>query len=266
MQSQHYIIRGGVEGRERLRILARVMWPTSRILFETAEIRAGMAVLDVGSGGGDVTFELARLVGPTGRVVGLDMDETKLQLARQEAAQQGLDNVAFEPIRLERDTLPPEFDVVYARFLLTHLSDPPAAVRQMRQGLKPGGVLIVEDIDCSGCFCYPDHPSFRRAVELYSKTVRSRGGDPDIGPKLPLLLLDAGLTSVQMNVVQPAGFEGEIKQIMPITLENVADAVIASGLATRDELNSLLADLREQADDRRAVVSNPRVVQAWGRA
>jgi 2-polyprenyl-3-methyl-5-hydroxy-6-metoxy-1,4-benzoquinol methylase len=65
----HYIIRGGVEGRERLRVLARVMRPTTLNLFDRVGIRPGMACLDVGCGGGDVTFELADLVGPKGRVV-----------------------------------------------------------------------------------------------------------------------------------------------------------------------------------------------------
>lgn len=265
MNAEHYIIRGGIEGRERLRILARVMRPTTLELLHRAGIRSGMNCLDVGCGGGDVTFDLARLAGPSGRVRGLDLDEVKLGMARAEATELRLTNAVFERFNLDDGELKPEFDCVYARFLLTHLKDPTAAFRKMRQALKPGGLLIVEDIDCSGCFCYPERASFRRAVELYSKAVRQRGGDPDIGPKLPILLLNAGFADVKMNVVQPAGFEGEIKQIMPLTLENVTDAVIDCGLATRDELTALVADLYEQARDPLAVVSNPRVVQSWGR-
>ena len=77
------------------------------------------------------------------------------------------------------------FDVVYGRFLLTHLPDPAAALANMRERLVPGGVLVVEDIDCTGHFCEPDSPAFRRFVELYTRTVQSRGGDPNIGPRLP---------------------------------------------------------------------------------
>src|SRR5215218_1241077 len=95
MEHQHYLIRGGLEGRERLRIVGRIMRPTTLYLLERAEVTLGMHCLDVGCGGGDVTFELARLVGPSGRVVGIDIDATKLDLARGEAEQQQIGNAAF---------------------------------------------------------------------------------------------------------------------------------------------------------------------------
>jgi len=83
----HYLIRGGIEGRERLRVLARVMRPTTLPLLERAGVRAGMRCLDVGCGGGDVTFDLASLVGITGSAVGVDLDATKIELARGDTEQ-----------------------------------------------------------------------------------------------------------------------------------------------------------------------------------
>ncbi|HTI49332.1 MAG TPA: hypothetical protein VL475_00220, partial [Planctomycetaceae bacterium] len=62
--TNHYILQGGVEGRERLRLLARVMNPTSIDLLERAGLQSGMSCLDIGCGGGDMTLEIARLVGP----------------------------------------------------------------------------------------------------------------------------------------------------------------------------------------------------------
>jgi 2-polyprenyl-3-methyl-5-hydroxy-6-metoxy-1,4-benzoquinol methylase len=57
MAAPHYVIRGGIEGRERLRILARVMRPSTLNLFERVGIASGASCLDVGCGGGDVSFE-----------------------------------------------------------------------------------------------------------------------------------------------------------------------------------------------------------------
>ena len=79
-----YIIRGGPEGRERLRVVARVMAPTTTELLDRVGVTEDAACLDVGCGGGDVALELARRV-PRGRVVGIDIDETKLEIARAEA-------------------------------------------------------------------------------------------------------------------------------------------------------------------------------------
>src|SRR5262245_38211782 len=116
--TSHYVIRGGIEGRERLRILARVMHETTSQLFDRLEIEEGMSCLDVGCGGGDATLELARRVGARGHAVGADIDATKLEVAASEAAEHGVANVRFEQLDVRESTLPSTFDVVYSRFLL----------------------------------------------------------------------------------------------------------------------------------------------------
>src|SRR6266446_9976530 len=90
-----YIIRGGAEGKTRLEVLARVMWPTTARLLEQAGLALEMKCLEPGCGGGDVTLQLANLVGLKGQVVGLDMDEIKLDMAREAAWRLNLANVQF---------------------------------------------------------------------------------------------------------------------------------------------------------------------------
>jgi 2-polyprenyl-3-methyl-5-hydroxy-6-metoxy-1,4-benzoquinol methylase len=264
MARSDYAIRGGMEGRERLRILARVLQPTTRALLDRVALRTGMTCLDVGCGGGDVTREIARLVRPTGRVLGIDIDETKIELARCEAAESKLAGIEFRVAGLGGSEWREEFDVVYTRFVLTHLSDPAAALAWIRARLRPGGLAVVEDIDFKGHFCHPDSTAFRRYVELYTELVRRRGADADIGPRLPGLFLDSGFGSVQMNVVQPAGFDGEVKLIAAITVQNIADALLAEHLASRDEIDVIVDELDALASDGRTVMSVSRIVQAWG--
>jgi SAM-dependent methyltransferase len=260
-----YVIRGGREGRERLRILAGVMRPTTLALFERAGIGPGMRCLDVGCAGGDVTFDLAERVGPAGGVVGVDLDATKLEIGRAEARGRGLGHVEFRIADAQGGHGVAEFDVVYARFLLTHLADPAGALASMRRALRPGGTLVVEDIDFRGHFCEPDAPAFRRYVALYTEAVARRGADANIGPRLPALLRSAGLDGVTMHVVQPAGIDGDVKLIAAITAENIVDAVLAEGLADRADLDRMIRDLHDLAHDGRTVMSVPRVVQCWGR-
>lgn len=264
MESQSYVIRGATEGRERLRILSRVMRPTTLSLIDRAAIAQGAACLDIGCGGGDVTLELADVVGPSGSVVGTDTDAAMLKLAEHEAAQRSCGNVEYRLADVHDTVGEAIFDVAYARFVLTHLSDPAAALAGMHAALRPGGVVVVEDIDSTGHFCYPDHAAVRRYIELYVAVVQKRGGDPNIGLRLPGLLLNAGFERVQMHVVQPAGLEGEVKILNPMTLESIADAVIAEKLASRDEIDRLVAELYELARDPRVLMSSPRIVQAWG--
>jgi len=264
--SQHYVIRGGIEGRERLRVLSRVMATGSAALFDRLGLRNGMVCLDAGCGGGDATRDIARRVAPEGRVVGIDMDEKKLEIARAEAQQLGISNVEFHAIDIrEASSMPAAFDVVYARFLLTHLNDPAGAVAAFRNCLRPGGRLAVEDIDFTGYFTYPEYEPFERYRELYSASVARRGGDPNIGRRLPSLLKDAGFEDLGISVVQPMGLEGEVKLMNPLTMENIADAVIEDGLAARSETDRIVRDLYDFAADPDTLAGTPRVVQVSGR-
>jgi SAM-dependent methyltransferase len=265
MAAPHYVIRGGVAGRERLRVLGRVMQPGTRALLERVGLRAGMRCLDVGCGGGDGSRELARAVAPGGQVLGIDLDPTAVDLARQEAAALGLAGVQFRVATVGDPTVEGEVDVAYARFLLTHLPDAAAGVAWIAERIRPGGLLVVEDIDFRGHFCAPDDTAFARYVELYAGVARRHGADPDIGGRLPLLLLDAGCHDVDMHIVQPAGLRGEVKAIAALTMEAIAERVIAAGLADEAGVERIAARLYAMAADERVVVSLPRIVQAWGR-
>ncbi|WP_263365353.1 class I SAM-dependent methyltransferase [Edaphobacter bradus] len=264
MGQTHYIIRGGIEGWERLRILSRVMRPTTMSLLGRVGVHPGMRCLEVAFGSGDVAFDLAAIVGSRGRVVATDVDHVKLERTTREAQERGVRNVEFRLSDILADEPEHGFDLVHARFLLTHLPDPAKALMRMRQALRPGGVVVIEDVDFNGYFCYPDFEAHRRYVELYIRTVQRRGGDPCIGPRLPSLLENAGFEEIGMNVVQPAGTEGEVKLISPITMENIVDAVIAEGFASRDEAKELTAQLYEFARRPGTVGAMPRVVETWG--
>lgn len=264
-ESQHYVIRGGLDGRERLRLLARIMQESSSSLFDRLHLANGMTCLDVGCGGGDATLELSRRVAPLGKAVGYDIDQTKLEIARAEARQQGILNVEFHLSDIREASPTAKYDIVYSRFLLTHLNDPVAAVSTFFRHLRPGGLLAVEDIDFSGYFTYPESRAFRRYHELYCSAVRLRGGDPNIGPRLPSFLKRAGFQDIGVSVVQPMAIEGDVKLINPLTMENIADTVLDDGSATQAEIDEVVRELYEFAVDPNTLSGMPRVVQTWGR-
>jgi SAM-dependent methyltransferase len=260
----HYAIRGGVEGHQRLKVVSRAMHPSTCAALDKIGITDGMACLDIGCGSGDVTFELARRVGPKGKAVGADIDDTNLDLARKEAEQLDLSNVEFCLRDIRDHSHPNEFDFVHARFLLTHLSDPIDAVEAFHHQLKPGGWCLLQDIDFTGLFVYPECFSFRRYHELYCHVVRHRGGDPDIGPRLPLLLRGRGFTNIGVSVVQPMACEGEVKLVNALTMENIADAVLEDKLASREEIDSIVRELYDYAANPATIAGTARIVQSWG--
>ena len=150
-----YVIRGGKEGYDRLQVLARARWPDTRDLLERVGVRSGARCLDLGCGGGEVTFELARLVGTDGHVTGVDMDEVKLALGRASAVEQGLANVEFRAANVNDWSEASAYDLVYCRLLLEHLSQPVELVRRKWLAVNPGGTIVVEDADFDELFCEP---------------------------------------------------------------------------------------------------------------
>ena len=246
-----YAIRGGIEGKKRLDLLARVMLPTTMQLFDRVGLIRGMKCMDVGCGGGHVTISMARVVGPEGRVIGTDTDADILALAREDAEAAKITNVEFQQQDACACLWHDEFNVAYARFLLSHLSEPEICLAAMVEACAPGGTIVIEDTDFAGSFCYPTCAAYERYKELYQELVQRRGGDPNIGPKLPAMLRRAGIQGVELNVIQPAHIHGEGKLMAPITMSRISDALTAEGLATESEVQQILTELNHAAADSR---------------
>lgn len=152
----------------------------------------GLRVLDVGCGPGTITADLAELV-PGGLVVGLEYAEGVLDEARAEAARRGVANLEFAVGDVHalpyRDG---EFDVVHAHQVLQHVGDPVTALREMRRVTRPGGLVAARDSDYGAMSWSPASPGLDRWQELFRRTARANGGEPDAGRFLAGWAAEAG--------------------------------------------------------------------------
>jgi len=259
-----YAIRGGKEGKQRLDLLARVMLPTTSALLERVGLNRGMKCLDAGCGGGHVTVFMASIVGPEGKVIGTDTDREILALARADAEAANLGNIEFHEVDGCKSEWDQWYDIVYARFLLSHLNEPEKCLAALVKACRSKGAIVIEETDFRGSFCYPPSAVYERYVELYQKVILRRGGDPNIGPKLPRMLRKAGAENIQFSAVQPTHIQGEGKRMAPMTMERIANAAISEGLATETEIRQIISGLNDAAADPETVMSLPRVFQVWG--
>jgi ubiquinone/menaquinone biosynthesis C-methylase UbiE len=140
-----------------------------------------MNCADVGCGGGEVTLEIAKLVGAGGRALGIDMDPVKLELGRRAARDRGVTNVEFEESNANQWDQPDAYDLVYSRFLLHHLRRPADVVGRMWNAVRAQGLLIIEDADHDGWYCHPPNRGFDFFVRTLRESVDRGGGDHEFG-------------------------------------------------------------------------------------
>jgi SAM-dependent methyltransferase len=262
--SASYIIDGGEPGAARLAVLGRTLAASSESFLKRTGLRPGVRVLDVGCGSGELTGWMADLVGPA-EVVGIDVDLTVLSIARERwAAHPGaprflLADAAAVPAALGR------FDVVYARFVLSHQTDPFATLRSLRELCRPGGVVAVEDVDIPAMFCEPPSLAYERATELYCQAAVARGANPRIGPRLPRLFQEVGFDAVEAGAVHPSFRDGEGKCLAELTLRSIRAAVLASDLIDEDAFDEVLEEVQRLTDDPDTLIGLPRIHQVMGR-
>ena len=197
----------------------------SAAVIPNLPITPGMAVLDVGCGWGDMSMQVAEMVGAQGRVVGIDCTDAFLEAARADAEKARLRNVEFRRGDAEIALPEAEFDYVVARFGTMFFANPVAAMRRMRLALKPGGGLthIVWRRR-------EDNPAWQEAKDIALKYLPAPGEDADTCGPGPFSMANQDMVTGQMK---SAGFEDiAFKQVdEKIMVGTDADEAIAFALA-----------------------------------
>ncbi len=151
-------------------------------------------LLDFGCGPGSITADLARLIGPKGRVIGIDNSAEALAIARRDADAPGLEY--HQASVYDIPFVDASFDLAYGHQVLQHLSDPVAALNEVRRVLKPGGLVAVRDADFGTMTHHPHYPELDTWLEVYHLVARGNGGEPDAGRRLSEWVRDAGFVDI----------------------------------------------------------------------
>jgi ubiquinone/menaquinone biosynthesis C-methylase UbiE len=207
----------------------------------------GLRLLDVGCGPGTITVDLARRVA-SGPVLGIDVAPDIIAEARAAGLSLGVENVRFAIGDVYALDLPDEsFDIVHAHQVLQHLSDPVAALAEMRRVLEPGGLLAVRDSDYAAFAWAPLDPRLDRWMDLYHQVTARNGAEADAGRFLLRRARAAGFTEVTASSSTWTFADASSRQWWGglwadrVEQSAFAEQTLAYGLADRDEL----ADLAE---------------------
>jgi len=263
-RTDDYIISGGEAGKSRLNVLSDALREYEESFLKRLGVAEGMSFFDAGTGGGNVAMLASKIAGDTGRVVAVDFDERILALAKEDAAKEGISNISFQATSIYDIHYRNEFDVVYARFLLSHLKRPEEALNRIVESARPGGIIIVEDVHFEGHFCYPPSEAFDNYVHYYAEAARHKGEDANIGPSLPFLFERVGIKNIGFDVIQPCFTQGPGKQMALLTLTNIKDAIVELGVAGLHTIDRMLGELEAFTNDPQTIMSLPRIFRVWG--
>jgi ubiquinone/menaquinone biosynthesis C-methylase UbiE len=179
-------------------VLRSHRWRTAEnsAAYLVPHLRAGNRLLDVGSGPGTLTADLARVVSP-GEVIGIDVAESVVEEAAAHAVQTGVTNVSFQVGDFRQAGFESaSFDVVHAHQVLQHLREPVAAMAAMAGLARPGGVVAIRESDYGAFTWAPDNDLLQHWRAIYDGVARRNGAEPNAGRMLLGWAHAAGLPNV----------------------------------------------------------------------
>lgn len=240
-----YVLGTHDEEIQRLGLQHRVWRSRALAAWQRAGFTVGQTLLDLGCGPGYATLDLAEIVGPTGRVVGMDRSRRFLDALAANSRSRGLKNLEAVEIDLDEGALPSiEADGAWGRWVLAFLKHPRELVTKVHTALRPGATLVLHE--------YVHYETWRMAprcreheefVRMVVESWHESGGEPDIGLALPRWLEESGFEIRHLepivSVIRPTDFAWHWPQ-----------AFIGSGLRRLVTLGKLTRERAREMDQK----------------
>jgi len=253
---------------ERLIRQAVRLAPVTERFFREAGIGPGQRVLDLGSGVGDVAMLAARLVGPSGEVVGIERDPRSITRARTRAADAGLRNVTFTQSDIAQFSSDGLFDAAVGRYILQFLPDPVAVLRSLSQRVRPGGVIAFQEGSWAPFVLLSAHlPLWSASVSLLHEASLRSGVNLEIGLALHKVFQDAGLPAPNMRLEMELGHDPDFTRWVSDVVYTLQTKIQEVGLSLEalGDLDTLEERLQKEVASSNTVVPWIGLVAAWCR-
>lgn len=254
----------GSDAAEHERLIRQAAWlaPYTEQFLRAAGMQSGQRILDLGSGVGDVTIIVARIVGAAGEVVGAERDPRAIARATARMREMGLPQVQFTQVDIAELPVDRLFDGIVGRYILLFLRDPVALLRVAWQRVRPGGFLAFQE-PCWKDFllaCEP-LPLWRSAAHLMVRTFEMTGANTRMGPELAAAFVRAGLPPPESRTDRLEGAE----RWMPDSLRSLAPQMHALRVPVDSlgDLETLYQRLLDEAISHKRPVPLPSIVGTW---
>ncbi|HTV19787.1 MAG TPA: class I SAM-dependent methyltransferase [Polyangiaceae bacterium] len=268
-ETRAYALGDSADEHRRLMLQSRFIDELTEPLFTRAGLAEGMRVLDVGCGVGDVSLLAGRFVGASGSVLGVDRSGDSIDLARRRAASAGLHNLRFEQSALEELHAEGPFDALVGRLILLYLPDPAQVLQQLASLVRPGGLIIFQEMDMLTGRSLPPVPLYERVGHWITTTFQRAGVDIEMGSRLFETYRRAGLPAPQLlsGARAMGGACLELCAWQAGTLGSLLPLAEKLGVCTRDEvqIETLASRIGAEIAAGGGSVHAPVFVGAWSR-
>ncbi|MET7397368.1 methyltransferase domain-containing protein [Dactylosporangium sp. NPDC005572] len=232
------------EAARQVELLAGILDPHTTEVLDRLGVRPGWRALEIGPGAGTIVAQLARRVGPTGKVVTVDLDPRHVRPAP------GVEIVTGDIRTVELE--PGSFDLIHARLVLMHLPDREELLARLVGLLKPGGVIVVSDWDCTWRDMLIDAPpavreAFTRFQTVLTDIAEEHGVDPSWAREAPAAMQRAGLVDVAATAYTPLCRGGEPGLLLHASNSRQREAALLAGGMTAQALETLRVGMTDPA-------------------
>lgn len=251
-----YVLGTGADELERLGLQHRLWSDAAHEAWKQAGIAPGQRVLDVGAGPGYASFDLAQIVQRSGAVVAVDESSGFVEHVRDQARARGLPQLAGRVGDVQQlDALlagERPFDLAYARWVLCFVPRPEAVVAGVSRALRPGGRFVIHDyFNYTAMTTAPRRESYTKIVEATAKSWAARGGDPDVGGRLPKMLAESGFDVELVRAHQRIARPGESMWTwVESWWRTFVPKLVAMGAITERDAAAFFADFDSMRADR----------------
>lgn len=261
-----YVLPTGSQDAARLDVIHEVYGPVSLRALEAAGMDGVGRAADIGCGTGTMSRWLAARMGEGARVDAIDISEDQLAVARGTPAAAGAAAITYRAASAYEPGLPEgQYDVAFIRLVLCHLKEPEKAVAAMARLLRPGGRLVLVDMDMYSFLAMPPSPHYLRWLEQARGHQRSIGVDYAIGTRLHELLSGAGLDTVFLAADQPIYNAGAGKHLWAVTWRNALPFVVKAGSVAPEDGEALMAGMAAHTERPDVWIAVAKMFAAAGR-
>jgi SAM-dependent methyltransferase len=262
MSQEEYLLAGQPTELERLRLQSLVWEPSGRQLLAKLGDGSGRRALDVGCGAMGWLRILSEWVGPSGQVLGTDIDESLLDAARSFLDAEGISNVELVVDDLFQSKLEAQsFDLVHARYQIAPLGRGREQVASYRRLLEPGGSLILEEWDLSSWHFNPPAPAAEGLIQSIAAIFAGLGGEAGRG--LPELLREIGIEEPRIDAHVIALEPGHPYLRLPLQFSVALESRLLETLSA-DELASLRREAETELAEPDRWGTTFTLIQSWG--